>query len=99
MSTVFLGTQADDLGVDVGWSVCEVNGQYMNANEIQEVITSGEPFSITFQTQPMEETEQVFFRTTISSKVIVIFEMVLRYLCDVREIRTVKSRDDNFLSV
>ena len=74
VSTTYYGTQATELGVDVGWSVCEVNGQYMTSDEIQEVVTSGEPFSITFQTQPLKEREQLFFRSTISSKVNLCFK-------------------------
>ena len=69
ISTVYYGTQADDVGVGVGWTICSVNGQEMSSKDIEEVVTSREPFSITFQTQPLKEREVVFFRSTIASKV------------------------------
>ena len=72
VDTVFNDTPADDIGMDPGWTVCQVNGQYMSSSEIQEVVTSGEPFSISFQTQPLKDREVVFFRSTLSSKVILV---------------------------
>ena len=71
VSTVYLGTQADDVELNPGWTVCSVNGKYMSSSEIQDVITSGEPFSMSFQTQPLKDREVLFFRSTISSKVMI----------------------------
>ena len=73
MSTVFESTQASEFGLDPGWTVCEVNGQYLTKTEVEEIVTSGEPFSITFQRQPLKDREVVFFRSSISSKVILFF--------------------------
>ena len=69
VSAVYVGTQADDLGVDAGWSVCKVNDQYLNPKEIDQVVTSGNPFSITFQTQDVKEREWCFHRSRITYKV------------------------------
>ena len=69
VSTVYEGTQADDLGIQPGWTVCKVNDRYINLKEMDEVVSSGESFSITFQTQPQKEREVLFFRSRISSKV------------------------------
>ena len=43
------GSPADTMGVTSNWSICEVNGQILNAEEIQEVLNSNDPFTITFQ--------------------------------------------------
>ena len=69
VSTVYEGSQADDLGIKSEWSVCKVNDQYLDPEEIQQVVSSGEPFSITFQTQPLKDREWIFFPSRISWKV------------------------------
>lgn len=79
VSSVFDSTQASDYGLDTGWTVCSVNGQHLSSTEIQEVVTSGEPFSITFQTQPLKDREVVFFRSTISSKVTLYFSFGIHF--------------------
>ena len=82
MSTVFESTQASEFGLDPGWTVCEVNGQYLSATEIEEIVTSGEPFSITFQSQPLKDREVVFFRSNISSKVNLFFFVYFKYVLE-----------------
>ena len=77
------GSPADTMGVTSNWSICEVNGQILNAEEIQEVLNSNDPFTITFQvyifdsfsnqilifeSQPQKEREVMLFRTSITDK-------------------------------
>ena len=83
IDSIVYGSPADTMGVTSNWSICEVNGQILNAEEIQEVLNSNDPFTITFQvyifdsfsnqilifeSQPQKEREVMLFRTGITDK-------------------------------
>ena len=55
------GSPADTMGVTSNWSICEVNGQILNAEEIQEVLNSNDPFTITFQVYIFVSFFQILF--------------------------------------
>ena len=49
VDSIRIGTEADDLEIDYGWSVLKLDGKRVSYDEFQEITSTKESFDVTFQ--------------------------------------------------